>query len=455
MPRIKNIIAREILDSRGNPTVETRIALDNGIAARASAASACSFCAPGAVGLKDNDKKRYNGMGVLKAVENVNKVIGSKLVGLEAEEQEKIDKLMIELDGTENKKKLGANAILSVSLACARVAAKSCKKELYEYIGTKFQIPPARTTVQSVGNPKSQGLPVPCFNMFNGGEHGDTNLDFKEYMVIPLMSGSSAATPLTPDPFPAHASRARGAEIKSFSDMVRMGAEIYHELGRVLKEAGYDTDTGTEGGYAPDMHSSIQAMELIMAAGVRAGYKPGEDFGLGIDIGSGSLYNKETGKYIFKLDQANFTSANLTGLYYEWFRKYPIVYLEDGLSADDLSGWKDLTRSLGPEIALAGDNFFAAGIKRVREALKEKIANTVVLKPGQAGTLTETIECALLAKKHGYKIAVSARGGETNDDFISDLAVALGAEYFKAGSLSRGERVSKYNRLMEIEENVK
>ncbi len=428
MPKIKSIIAREILDSRGNPTVETRITLNNGITAKASAASACSFSAPGATELRDSDKKRFGGMGVLKAVENVNKVISPKLIGLDAEEQKKIDKLMIGLDGTENKKKLGANAILSVSLACARVAAKSSGKELYEYIAENYKL----SITLPAGRQANYELPVPCFNMFNGGEHGDTNFDFKEYMVIPL-----------------------DRKVKSFSDMVRMGAEIYHELGRVLKEAGYDTDTGTEGGYAPDMHSSIQAMELVMAAGVRAGYKPGEDFGLGIDIGSGSLYNKETGKYIFKLDQANFTSANLTGLYYEWFRKYPVTYLEDGLSVDDLSGWKDLTRSLGREIALAGDNLFAGGIKQVREALKEKIANTVVIKPGQSGTLTETIECALLAKKHGYKIAVSQRGGETNDDFISDLAVALGAEYIKAGSLTRGERVAKYNRLMEIEEDLK
>jgi len=442
MPKIKSIIAREILDSRGNPTVETRITLNNGITAKASAAGAGSFSAPGATELRDSDKKRYNGMGVLKAVENVNKVISPKLIGLDAEDQEKIDKLMIELDGTENKKKLGANAILPVSLACARVAAMSCEKELYEYIGTKFQIP---CLSGRQANSKFQ-IPIPCFNMFNGGEHGDTNLDFKEYMVIP------ASPPTLLHSLPL---MEKGTGIKYFSGMVQMGAEIYHELGRVLKEAGYDTDTGTEGGYAPDMHSSIQAIELVMAAGVRAGYKPGEDFGIGIDIGSGSLYNKETGKYIFKLDQANFTSANLTGLYYEWFRKYPVTYLEDGLSVDDLSGWKDLTRSLGREIALAGDNLFAGGINRVREALKEKIANTVVIKPGQSGTLTEAIECALLAKKHGYKIAVSARGGETNDDFISDLAVALGAEYIKAGSLSRGERVSKYNRLMEIEENAK
>ncbi|MFA6394100.1 MAG: phosphopyruvate hydratase [Patescibacteria group bacterium] len=434
MPEIKIIIAREILDSRGNPTVEVNITLDNGIAVRASAASAGSFSAHEAVELRDGDKKRFNGMGVLKAVENVNKIISSKLAGMQAEDQKKIDAMMIELDGTENKKKLGANAILPVSLACARAVAVSRGQELYEYMAENYEL-----------KIKNYKLPVPCFNMFNGGEHGDTNLDFKEYMVIPLAHKNSL--PLS--------EAIGGGSGRGFSDMVRMGAEIYHELGWVLKEAGYDTDTGTEGGYAPGMHSSIQAMELIMAAGVRAGYKPGKDFGLGIDIGSSDLYNKETGKYVFKLDQSHFTSASLVGLYYEWFRKYPVVYLEDGLSADDFSGWRELTRSLGPEIALAGDKLFATRVKRVREALKEKAANTVVIKPGQAGTLTETMECALLAKKHGYKIAVSARGGETNDDFISDLAVALGAEYIKAGSLSRGERVAKYNRLMEIEKDLK
>lgn len=273
-------------------------------------------------------------------------------------------------------------------------------------------------------------MPTPFFNIFNGGKHADTNLDFQEFMIAPVKK-------------------------MSFIEKVRMGAEIFHELGRVLKKAGFDTDVGSEGGYAPDIISSIQAIELILAAVLEAGYTPGKDIGLGIDVGSSGLYNKKAEKYIFKLDQANFTNNTLIGLYYEWFRKYPIISLEDGLAEDDWEGWRELTKELGEEMLIVGDDLFATNINRLRRGQKERAANTILIKPNQVGTLTETIECVKFAQKHNYKLMVSHRSGETGDDFIADLAVAVGADYIKAGSLSRGERVAKYNRLMEIESQLK
>jgi enolase len=426
MPKIKQIIAREILDSRGNPTIEAKVVLDNGVMAKASVPSGVSVGAHEAWELRDSDKNRYGGKGVLKAVQNVNTAIVKKLKGMEISEQEKIDKAMIELDGTKNKKKLGANAILSVSLASARAGAMAEKTELYKYISSIFNFK------SSIFN-----LPTPCFNIFNGGKHADTNLDFQEFMIIPL-------NPPTP-------SLLKGEKRNIFAEQVRMGAEIFHELGYVLKKAGFDTDVGSEGGYAPNIVSSVQAIELIMAAIVKAGYKPGKDVGLGIDVGSSQIYNEETKKYIFKLDRANFTSRTLIGLYYEWFRKYPIISIEDGLSEDDREGWKELTKELGSEMMLVGDDLFVTNTNRLREGIKERAANAILIKPNQAGTLTETIECVKLAQKHNYKIMVSHRSGETNDDFIADLAVAVNADFIKAGSLSRGERLAKWNRLMEIE----
>jgi len=273
-------------------------------------------------------------------------------------------------------------------------------------------------------------MPTPCFNIFNGGKHADTNLDFQEFMVIPVLK-------------------------TSFKEKVRIGAEIFHELGGILKKAGFDTDVGNEGGYAPDINSSIQALELIMAAVAKAGFSAGREIALGLDVGSSQLYNKADGKYIFKLDRASFTAATLTGLYHEWFRKYPVIYLEDGLAEDDWSGWQKLNKELGAEVMLVGDDLFATNQERLRRGLKEQAANAILIKPNQAGTLSETVACLKLAQRHNYKIIVSHRSGETTDDFIADLAVAVGADYLKAGSLSRGERLAKYNRLMEIEENLK
>lgn len=417
MAKINKIHAREILDSRGNPTVETKVFLDDGTVAKASVPSGASTGIHEAWELRDGDKKRYEGQGVLQAVKNVNELISKAVVGMEAGEQEAIDRAMIALDGTENKSRLGANAILSVSLACARAAAISKKQELYVYLAETFNFS------------KDYVLPTPSFNIFNGGKHADTNLDFQEFMILPLSQ-------------------------VSFKEKVRMGSEIFHSLGRVLKAAGFDTDVGNEGGYAPDIVSSIQAIELIIASMGKAGYKPGKEVGLGIDVGSSQLYNPETGKYIFKLDQAMFTSSTLVGLYHEWWRKFPIISIEDGLGEDDWAGWRDLTKELGSEMLLIGDDLFVTNTARLRQGIKEKVANAILIKVNQVGSLTETIECIKLAQKHKYKIMISHRSGETSDDFIADLAVAVGAEYIKSGSLSRSERLAKYNRLMEIEDII-
>ncbi|MBU0646928.1 MAG: phosphopyruvate hydratase [Patescibacteria group bacterium] len=418
MSKIKNIIAREILDSRGNPTIETKIILNNGLFAKSSVPSGASTGIHEATELRDENTKRYGGLGVLEVIKNIKTKITPELIGMDVTKQEDIDNLMIKLDGTKNKSQLGANAILSISLACARAGALTEKKELYEYINTTYNLQPI-----------TRDLPTPCFNVFNGGKHADTNLDFQEFMIIPALD-------------------------TSFKEKVRMGAEIFHELGKTLKQAGFDTDVGNEGGYAPDIVSSIQAIELIIASAIKAGYTPKKDFGLGIDVGSSGLYDQQTKKYIFKLDKAYFTNTTLIGLYHEWLKKYPIVYLEDGLAEDDWLGWKELTEELGQKMLVVGDDLFVTNEQRLRQGLKEKVANSIIIKLNQVGTLTETINCVKLAQKHNYKIIVSHRSGETSDDFIADLAVAIGAEYIKSGSLSRGERVAKYNRLMEIEENL-
>jgi len=420
--KIKNITAREILDSRGNPTVECQIELDNSLKAKASVPSGASTGVHEAWELRDGDAKRFGGLGVLKAVNNIEQKIAPALRGQTIFSQQDIDKIMIELDGTKNKKKLGANAILAVSLACARVASLASNQELYAYLQTLF----------SIGK-NSAPMPIPCFNIFNGGKHADTNLDFQEFMLVPTVKkyqpGLCAAN-------------------------IRMGAEIFHELGLVLREANLDTDVGNEGGYAPDIYSSVQAMEFILAATVRAGYKIGADVGLGIDVGSSELYDVRTKKYIFKLDQASFANMTLVDLYHEWLAKFNVVSIEDGLGEDDWEGWEALTKMLGEKVMLVGDDLFVTNIERLQKGIKKKVANTVLIKPNQVGTLTETIACVKLAKSNNYKIFVSHRSGETCDDFIADLAVAAQADYVKFGSLSRGERVTKYNRLMEIENQL-
>lgn len=412
MPKITRIGAREVLDSQGYPTIEARVFLDNGLSAKAIVPRGNSRGSYEASELRDGDNKRYKGRGVLLAVGKIIEIISPKLVGQEVSDQEGIDKEMIKLDGTEDKRSLGANAILAVSLACARAAALSQGKELFEYLEEKFQF--------SSGHK----IPTPLFNIFNGGKHADTNLDFQEFLLIP--------------------------KTEKASKMIQTGAEVFHELGVVLKEANYDTDTGLEGGYAPDLDSSIEAIELILAAAVRAGYTPGKDVFLGIDVGSSLLYEEESRKYVFPLDNIYFSSDNLIGLYNEWLRRYPLIYLEDALAEDDWGAWRNLTSELGEKMLLAGDDLFATNIARLSRGLKERAANSIIIKPNQIGTLTETVECIKLAQRQGYKTIISHRSGETTDDFIVDLAVASGADYLKAGSLSRGERLAKYNRLLEI-----
>lgn len=419
---ITSITAREILDSRGNPTVEATVTLESGVTASASVPSGASTGEHEAHELRDGDPKRFHGRGVLQAVKNVEKKIGPALTGMDAREQERIDRTMIGLDGTPDKSTLGANATLAVSLACARAASVAEGQPLYAYL------------VQTLGfkKPKRSALPVPCFNIFNGGKHADTNLDFQEFMVVPQ----------SPD------------KRRSVADMVRMGAEIFHELGSVLKENGFDTDVGNEGGYAPDIYSSVQAIEFILAAATRAGYDVGRDLGIGIDVGSSELYDVRTKKYVFQLDHAAFASLTLIELYREWLKKFHVVSIEDGLAEDDWEGWTELTKRIGDEVMLVGDDLFVTNAGRLQEGITRKAANTVLIKPNQVGTVSETVACVKLAQKHGYKVFVSHRSGETTDDFIADFAVAVSADYVKFGSLSRGERVGKYNRLMKIEEEL-
>lgn len=408
---IKNINAREILDSRGQPAIEVVVTLNDGQEVVASSPSGLSVGSYEAHELRDGDKHRYFGKGVLQAVNKVKEIIAPALIGFDVLKQVEVDKKLIELDGKDDKSNLGANAILAVSLACARAGALVKKQELFFYLQETYKL-------------DKPEIPVPLFNVFNGGKHADTNLDFQEFLVIPKKNTAR--------------------------EMIRLGAEVFEALGNELRGAGYDTDVGAEGGYAPDLNSSIEAMELILAGGLRAQYEPGKDFHLGIDVGSSVLFEANTKKYVFPLDRAYFTSDNLIGLYDTWLSKYPIIYLEDGLAEDDWEHWRELTAELGKKIMIVGDDLFATNINRLRKGLQEQAANSIIIKPNQVGTLTETIECVKLARKHNFKIIVSHRSSETNDDFIVDLAVAVGADYLKAGSLSRGERVSKYNRLMAI-----
>jgi enolase len=408
---IEKITAREILDSRGWPTIEATVILSGGQKAKASVPAGASVGSHEACELRDGDSKRYQGRGVLRAVKKIEEVIAPRLKGLDVTRQAEIDKVLIELDDTKNKKNLGANSLLAVSLACARAAALSANQELFVYLRETF----------SLAEPS---VPVPLFNIFNGGQHADTNLDFQEFLIIPKK--------------------------KPASEMIRQGAEIFHELGKVLRSAGYDTDTGAEGGYAPDINSSIEAIEFILAASIQAGYNPGQDTFLGIDVGSSVLYDAESKKYLFSLDNNYFSGANLLGLYDEWLKRYPLVYLEDGFAEDAWEDWRALTAELGEKMLIVGDDLFTTNSDRLRLGLKEKAGNAIIIKPNQVGTLTETIECVKLAQKHGYKVIASHRSGETTDDFIVDLAVACRADYLKAGSLSRGERLAKYNRLLEI-----
>lgn len=420
MSKIIKIIGREILDSRGNPTVEAKVFLENGLWTKASVPSGASTGQHEAYELRDNDKKRYRGLGVLKAVKNINGTIAKALIGENVLDQEKIDKKMIKLDGTKNKKKIGANAILPVSMAVARAGALISGQELYYYLAKSFGF-----------NTKRFELPTPSFNVFNGGRHADTNLDFQEFMIVP------------------------NTNITKFSEKLRMGAEIFHELGRVLKEHKLGVNVGNEGGYAPNIDSAVNAIEYIILASKRSGYNMGLDVFMGTDVGSSELYDKKRKKYNFSLDGSSLGSHDLITLYHDWVNKYHFMFIEDGLAEDDWESWKTMTKELGSKIMLIGDDLFVTNKDRLRMGIKNKVANTILIKPNQVGSITETMETIKLAQANNYKLMISHRSGETCDDFIADLAVAVSAEFIKAGSLSRGERLIKYNRLLEIEEGLK
>jgi len=416
MAKIKSIKAREILDSRGNPTVEVEIILDNKIKAWASVPSGASTGTHEALELRDGDKKRYNGKGVLQAVNNVNKKIAPKLIGFDPSKQKEIDQLMIDLDGTENKSRLGANAILGVSLAVARVSACNLKKPLYTYLRRKFW-----------NNEKVWKFPIPMMNILNGGAHAGWSIDIQEFMITPQQ--------------------------KNIKEAIRCGAEIFHSLSNILKNKNYPTTVGDEGGYAPKLGSNQKALDMILLATKNAGYKLGEDVRIAIDAAASEFC--QNGKYNMKADGKKRKSAQMTAMYDKWINKYPIESIEDGLAEDDWQGWVEHTKKLGNSVALVGDDLFVTNVKRLQKGINDNVANAILIKLNQIGTVSETIETIKLAQKNKYKIAVSHRSGETVDDFIADLAIASNAEYIKTGSLSRAERVTKYNRLMEIFDEVK
>ncbi|RLB12524.1 MAG: phosphopyruvate hydratase [Deltaproteobacteria bacterium] len=412
MERIKEIRGREILDSRGNPTVEADIILTNGIMGRAAVPSGASTGKYEAIELRDRRKKRYKGKGVEKAVQNINNVISPALKDMDPTNQRLIDKTMIELDGTQNKARLGANAILAVSLAVARAAASLYHLPLYKYLG----------------GANACRLPMPMMNILNGGLHSANNVDFQEFMIMPV-----------------------GAP--TFKDALRMGAEIFHSLSEVLKQRGHSTAVGDEGGFAPSLESNEAPLQMIIEAIEKAGYKPGEDVVLALDPAASSFF--KNGKYVFfKSDNSEHTSEDMIRLYEEWIRKYPIVSIEDGLAENDWGAWKKMTKKLGNKIQIVGDDLFVTNTKRIKRGIKEKAANAVLIKLNQIGTLTETLEAIRLAYKAGWNAVISHRSGETEDTFIADLAVAMGTGQIKTGSLSRSERTCKYNQLLRIEEEL-
>ena len=412
MSKIKSIHAREIFDSRGNPTVEVEIKLADGAFGRAAVPSGASTGVHEALELRDGDKKRYGGKGVLKAVENVNGSISKALVGSETSDQSAVDKAMLALDGTPNKSKLGANAILGVSLAVARAAADSAKVPLYQYL--------------SKGTAKL--MPVPMFNILNGGVHANwQGTDFQEFMIAPV-----------------------GAP--NFREALRWGSEVYQSLKGVLKDGGYSVGVGDEGGFAPALKKNSDAVDLILKAIEKAGYKPGDQVAIALDPASSGFY--EDGKYNLRTENRKVSSAEMVDLYKDWSNKYPLVVLEDGLAEDDWDGWKLLNKTIGAKVELVGDDLFVTNVQRIEMGIKENAANAVLIKLNQIGSLTETIAAIEMARKAGWGAMVSHRSGETVDSFIADFTVALGTGHLKTGAPARGERVEKYNQLMRIEEEL-
>ncbi len=413
MSFIAKIVAREILDSRGNPTVEVDVITENGILGRAAVPSGASTGVHEAVELRDKDASRYLGKGVLKAVSNINTIINEKLRGFDVCDQKRIDEELIRLDGTPNKSKLGANAILGVSLACAKAGAEESGMSLFKYVG-------------GVG---AVTLPVPMMNILNGGSHADNKIDIQEFMVMPF--GAS-----------------------SFSEGLRWGTEIFHHLKSVLKEKGMSTNVGDEGGFAPNLESNEEAIEVVLQAIEKAGFKPGEDVYIALDAASSEFYNAETKKYVFESTGVKMTSSEMVNFWKEWTEKYPIISIEDGLDEDDWEGWKLLTETIGDKVQLVGDDLFVTNTKRLSEGIEKGVANSILVKVNQIGTLTETIEAVQLATKNSYTSVMSHRSGETEDTTIADLAVALNCGQIKTGSTSRSDRMAKYNQLLRIEEEL-
>ncbi len=412
MTTIIDITAREILDSRGNPTVEAEVVFSSGAVGRAAVPSGASTGEKEAVELRDGDEKRYLGKGVLEAVKNINDVIGPRLEGVEGIEQIVVDGEMLELDGTPNKSNLGANAILAVSLANARAAAQHYGMPLYRYLG----------------GPMAQLLPVPMMNILNGGAHASNNVDAQEFMIVPV-----------------------GAE--TFPEALRMGVEVFHHLKKVLAGKGLSTAVGDEGGFAPMLESNEAALEAVLSAIGEAGYKAGDDIAIALDVAASELY--EDGKYVFKKgDGSKHTAEQMIELYGAWCDKYPIVSIEDGLAEDDWKGWEKLTEALGPRIQLVGDDIFCTNTDLLARGIETDVANAILIKVNQIGTLTETLECIELARLNGYNVVISHRSGETEDTFIADLAVATGAGQIKTGSASRTDRIAKYNQLLRISEEL-
>lgn len=411
MSAIELVYAREVLDSRGNPTVEVEVVLESGALGRAIVPSGASTGAFEAVELRDGDKERYIGKGVLKAVDNVNEIIAPEVEGLDAFDQPGIDGLMIELDGTPNKGKLGANAILGVSLAVARAAADELGLPLFQYIG----------------GVNAKQLPVPMMNILNGGEHADNNVDVQEFMILPV-----------------------GAE--SFAEGLRMGAEVFHSLKKVLAAKGLACGVGDEGGFAPNLGSNREALELIVEAIKGAGLEPGKDVMLGMDVAASEMYND--GKYELKGEGKVLTSEEMINLYEGWVNEFPIITIEDGLNEEDWDGWKILTERLGKKIQLVGDDLFVTNTERLERGIEAGVANSILIKVNQIGTLTETLDAIEMAKRAGYTAVISHRSGETEDTTIADIAVAVNAGQIKTGAPSRTDRVAKYNQLLRIEEIV-
>lgn len=418
MSKIKSIKAREILDSRGNPTVEVDVELKDCSAGRAAVPSGASTGTREAIELRDGDKTRYLGKGVLKAVSNVNKIIAKEITGMEAGRQVDIDRKMIQLDGTENKAKLGANAILAVSMAVCRAGAMSRGMTTYDYIRKTYDL-----------KLKTYILPVPMMNILNGGQHADNNVDLQEFMIIP-------------------------AGAKKFSEALRMGAEVFHNLRSVLKKKGYNTGVGDEGGFAPNLSSNEEAIEVIIEAIAQSGYKAGEDVFVGLDVAASELYENNVYTLEGEKENKTKTSEQFIEFYSNIVNKYPVVSIEDGLAEQDWAGWKKLTEILGNKIQLIGDDIFVTNAKIFGEGIKQGIGNAILVKVNQIGSLTETIETVLLAYKSKYNAVISHRSGETEDTFIADLSVALNTGQIKTGSASRTDRICKYNQLLRIEEEL-